>query len=450
MRISPTHGSFLCTAFVALAGLAGTAGAVSAQANGSRPNVFFDCNGPNCNNDYYRTEIGWVNWVRDAQDAGLHVIMTSLATGAGGRQYTLDFIGVAQAGYSDQLLYQTLPTDTEREALDGLTTTLALGLARFANAAGYRGLVRIEGPDPEEGDLPRRRLVSQDEVDDPWNLWVFRINGNMNLDGEETRKNTRFNGSVNASRVTPTWKLNFNANGNYEDIYRRLSSGDFEETQVDWGFRQLTAYSVADHWSVGLLTQAVRMTEFNTDFRWEVTPAIEYSFFPYEEATRRSLTAFYQIGPAHREYIDTTIYNQVEETRWEQSMEVEFSQRQTWGDASFTLRGSHFLHDTRLYNVSLRGNFEFRIVRGFSINARGDVAWVKDQIYIPREDVSDEQALLDLRRQATSYNYGLQVGFSLQFGSIFNNVVNNRFRGVPGFGGFGGGGFGGGGGGRGR
>jgi hypothetical protein len=40
------------------------------------------------------------------------------------------------------------------------------------------------------------------------------------------------------------------------------------------------------------------------------------------------------------------------------------------------------------------------------------------------------------------------VGLRIQFGSIFNNVVNNRFRRVGGFGG-GGGNFGGGGGNRG-
>ena len=46
-------------------------------------------------------------------------------------------------------------------------------------------------------------------------------------------------------------------------------------------------------------------------------------------------------------------------------------------------------------------------------------------------------------------NDDIEVGFSIQFGSIYNNVVNNRFGGGGGGGfGFGGGGGGGGGGGR--
>ena len=163
---------------------------------------------------------------------------------------------------------------------------------------------------------------------------------------------------------------------------------------------------------------------------------MEYSFFPYEESTRHSLTAFYRVGPAYRNYMDTTAFGEVEETRWEQLLEIQFSQRQSWGDASFSVRGSHYFHDTDLYNVSLRGSFNFRIVRGFSVNARGDVAWVKDQIYLKKGDISDPDALLNLQRQRTDYTYGLTVGFSIQFGSIYNNVVNNRFTGIPGFGTF--------------
>jgi hypothetical protein len=104
------------------------------------------------------------------------------------------------------------------------------------------------------------------------------------------------------------------------------------------------------------------------------------------------------------------------------------------------MRGSHFLHDIARNNVSLRGNVDFRVFRGFSVNARGNVGWVNDQIYLSSEGVSDEEALLDLRRQGTEFEYGLNIGFSVQFGSIFNNVVNNRLRGMRGFGGGGGGG----------
>ena len=37
---------------------------------------------------------------------------------------------------------------------------------------------------------------------------------------------------------------------------------------------------------------------------------------------------------------------------------------------------------------------------------------------------------LSLRQRASDFDYEISVGFSFQFGSIFNNVVNNRFSGV--------------------
>ena len=428
MRLRLTHIPFALVWLLTL-------GAPSlAESQNVRPNVFFDCNGRNCNSQYYRTEIDWVNWVNDKEVADVHVIMTSQTTGAGGNEYRLDFIGHGQAeGWEDTHLFQTLPTDTEREQLDGISHALGLGIASYAQQAGYRGLVSLTGPAPESPGAGRR-LVSQDEVDDPWNLWVFRLNGSGNLDGESTRSTTRLNGSFSANRITPTWKMNFNGNINYNRVDIELDNGNFLNVRTDWGFNPLIVYSVADHWSIGIQGQAGRMTRFNQNFRVEVTPAIEYSVFPYDEATRRAFTFFYKVGPAYRDYIEPTIYNETSELRYEQSLQMQFSQRQEWGDASLRMTGSHFLSDFERNNLAIRGDIDVRIVRGFSVNIRGDIAWVDDQIYLPLDDATDAETLLRLQQEATSFNYGIQVGFSIQFGSIFNNVVNNRFR-SAGFGG---------------
>jgi len=400
-----------------------------------RPRVFFDCGGRNCNLTYYRTEIDWVDWVRDRRDADVHIIMTSQATGAGGREYQIDFGDTGGgAAYSTQIRYQTLPTDTNREALDGIAQVLSIGLAHFAAASGNPGLVFIEGVDLNTID-PSARVVAQEEVEDPWDFWVFRLNGRANLDGEATRKTRRINGGFSASRVTPTWKMNFRGNVNYNQQEIELSDApDFVDTRTDWGFSQFVVYSLADHWSVGLQGEARRVTRFNQNFRVEVTPAAEYSFFPYEEATRRALTAFYKIGPAYRDYIEETLFGETAETRWEQALELEFSQRQEWGEASVRILGSHFLHDTGLYRLDMRGEVDFRVLRGLTLSAEGNAGWVNDQIYLSAEGATDAEALLNLQQRAQNFTYGIEVGISVQFGSIFNNVVNNRFGG--GFGGF--------------
>ena len=51
-----------------------------------------------------------------------------------------------------------------------------------------------------------------------------------------------------------------------------------------------------------------------------------------------------------------------------------------------------------------------------------------NQIYISAEGASEEEILLNLTTRQSDFNYGLVFGFSYQFGSIYNNVVNNRFR----------------------
>ena len=432
--------------FWLLAVLAFAAAPLAGQAptESALPRVFFDCDGPNCNSQYYRTEITWVNWVRDRDDSDVHVIVTSQGTGAGGREYQLDFIGEGEfEEYEDQIRYSTLPTDTDREELDGITNALAVGFARFAQEAGFRGLVSISGQRGAD-DAPVEGVVAADEVEDPWDLWVFRINGSANINGEDTRDTRRINSFVSASRVSPTWKINFFGNVNYNRLrIERTGEDDFINERTDYGFTQLVVYSLADHWSVGIRGEVRRIVSFNQDFRWEFTPGVEYSFFPYEEATRRALTFYYEIGPSYRDYIRKTAFGQWHETRFEQSMEIDFSQRQPWGDAGLAIRGSHFLHDLDLYNFSIRGDIDFRIVRGFSVNARANVGWVNDQIYLAGGENDSAEELLDLVRRAQSFTYGMQFGFSFQFGSIFNNVVNNRFGG-GGFGGFFGGGGGGG------
>ena len=400
------------------------------------PRIFFDCEGQTCRlSNEIRIQIPWVSWVRDQSDADLHVITTSTSTGSGGVVMQVDYIGLGSfSDYTDQMQFFASPTDTSREWTDSGVHTLGIGLARFADVAGYRGIVNLIGTELNE-NLASERIVSRDEVEDPWNLWVFRLNTSGEFDGESSRETLRTNGSFNASKVTPTWKHNFRVSVNSNRIEQELTSGTFKDTRVDWSVNQYSAYALTDHWSIGTRFESRRMERYNQKIRFELTPAIEYSVFPYPEATRRAFTFSYLIGPAYREYFEETIWGKLEETRWEQAAEIEFSQRQTWGDASLEAKASHFLHDIDRHNVSLSANADVRITRGLSLNLRGNVSWVDDQIWLAGGGITDEEALLNLQAQATNYRYGFDVGLSFQFGSIFNNVVNNRFRGTEGFGG---------------
>ena len=437
---TPSHAGAAFACLTAITLLAEPDDRLSAQGqggvNGDRVSVFLDCASRFCDLTYFRTELPWVNWVRIPEGADVHLIMTSQATGSGGREYQFDFIGNGDFGYEEQLAHQASPTDTDRETLDEIAHTLGVGLLYFAatngfieSVDGFDEIVDVLDIHSEELD-PGERVVTVQEVEDPWDFWVFRLGGRTELNGEQTRQTRRIDGNFSASRVTPTWKMNFRGNVNYNQ--REIDLADettFTDSRTDWGFSHLIAYSLAEHWSVGVQGEMRRIVRFNQAFRAEMTPALEYSFFPYEEATRRALTLFYQIGPAYRSYLEETVFGQMEETRWEQSLEFELSQRQPWGDASISMTGSHYLHDIDLYNVRLGGDIDFRIARGVSINAEGNISWVNDQIYLSAEGATDAEALLNLQQRSQDFNYSLQLGFSFQFGSIYNNVVNNRFQG---------------------
>lgn len=437
MRATSTLGSLAVAAAILISGLAAPA---SAQQSNTPLRVFFDCQGPSCEQQFYRTEIDWVTWVTQQEDADVHVIIASIQNASGGREYDIRFVGQYDLeGIEDALVFRSLGTDVEQERLDGITEVLEVGFARLAILNGLRGVVQVTGVEAAGIDATER-VVSSEEVDDPWNLWVFEIGGNVELNGEDLQSQRQIRGNFSADRVTPEWILGIDFR--YGNNYRRIERSDgsiFENTLEDYTGSLEFVKAIADHWSLGVTGSIGAQPRFNQDFRWEVLPGIEYSYFPYVEATRRALTAFYQIGPAHRDYEEVTIFGETEETRLEHLLRFEFSQRQPWGNASVNLQGEQFLHDTGLYNVSLGGRIDVRLFRGLNMNVNGSYSFGDNQIFLSAGGQSDEEILLRLRQRQTNEQYRFQVGFEYQFGSIYNNIVNNRFDGRSGFGGGGGG-----------
>ena len=57
--------------------------------------VYLDCQGGvrGCDRDFFVQELGFVNWVRDRFDSDVHLLLTSLNAGTGGREITVNFLG---------------------------------------------------------------------------------------------------------------------------------------------------------------------------------------------------------------------------------------------------------------------------------------------------------------------------------------------------------------------
>ncbi len=395
-----------------------------------RLNVFLECGGRGCDLGFYQDQIAWVNWVSDPTDADVQASLAAAALPGGGREFQIDFAVTDIEGGDDRLFYRSSSDDTFQEEIEGIATILSIGFARYATLVGFRQFVAVRSLETIGIDADER-VVDAQEVDDPWNLWVFTVGGSGRFSGSQTRKSERLNANFSARRTTPTWKMSFVGAGSIlkRDIER--SDGSILSTdERDWRFNVGVTYTLAEHWSVDLSSLSSKPhPRYNQNFRGDLTPGIEFSIFPYQEATRRAVTLRYTVAFTYRNYEEITIFGKLEEAVWEEELRLRATMRQSWGEASASINTSHVLGDFDKHNVALVGGFSFRVVRGLRFNASGNISWVTDQLYVSSRGVSDEEALLRLRTRRSTFNKGLNFGFSYQFGSIFNNTVNNRFGG---------------------
>lgn len=393
--------------------------------------VFLDCRSGGCDQEFFRTELAWVDHVRDQKDADVHVLVTGQGTGGGGTEYTVRFIGHGQwEGQEDTLRRhsEAAATDDGRRRL--LTQVFALGLARFASATPIGATLRVAAP---SAAVPGRQTTA---ADDPWNYWVFRTNFNLNLNGEAKSDFTNLNANQSLNRTTAEWKINFNGGVSYNESAYELTSGEiFHSYRRAWNVNNLTVKSLGDHWSVAGKAGASRSSYNNQQLNVRVAPGVEYNVFPYSESTEHELTVQWTTGINHFVYDEVTIYGKTEETKWDQTLMSRLNLRQPFGTVSLTVEAAHYIGDPGKYRLALFADNELRITRGLSLRLDGSYQILHDQLYLPLGEASDEEIIARQRQLATSYRFSLAVGFTYRFGSINNNVVNPRF------GGGGGGGF---------
>jgi len=388
----------------------------------ARLRVFIDCE-YECDTEYLRQTIEFIDYVRDRETADLHVLVTTQGTGGGGTAWNLKFIG--QDYFKDRnhsLTFTTATTASDDDRRKELARVFKVGLVSYAAETAVAPNL----------DVSFRRNGEETTASKPekdrWNFWVFRLGAGGNMSGELSSNNRSYRLNFSASRTTEQWKVNVSMFGNTNQSTFKVSEDLTVKSNTNgWNINTLAVKSFGPRWSYGARSSISHSSFSNTGRSIGASPAIEFDFFPYSESTRRSLTIQYSAGATTFRYRELTIFDKFEETVPSHSLNTSLGLRAPWGSLGGMANISQHLNHMDRYRISINGNTDIRLFKGFSFNIYSQYDKIADQIGLRKEEATTEEVLLRLKQRATGYSYYFSFGINYSFGSIFNSTVNPRF-----------------------
>lgn len=378
--------------------------------------VFLDCH--QCDMDYIRSEITFVNFVRERKAADVYIMITIQLTGSGGREYTLDFMG--RNGYYDihnTLKYASHREDTNDEQRRGLARVIKVGLVPYAARTAMGDFLDVNF---EKKVLPR-------VTTDNWDSWVFSVGVSGSMSGEASRDFASLSGYLSANRVTPECKLRLGLSANLNSSRFRIEDETLRSSADSQSFSGLYVVSLSGRLSAGSWLAVSSSSYHNIALAVNPAPAVEYNFFPYSVSTRKQLRLLYRVGFHFNKYQEETIYDKTKENVLGQTLSMTLEIKEPWGHISSSLSGSNLLTDFSKNRLEFWGGVSLHVFKGLAVNLSGQYSRIHDQISLPKSEASLDEILLQRKMLATNYNYGLSVGISYTFGSVFSGVVNPRF-----------------------
>lgn len=383
--------------------------------------LFLDCD--DCDMNFIRKEIPYINYVRDVREAQVYILETKQSAGSGGKQFTFIFLGQGEfMGMTDTLKYTSSPDQTSTIIREQRTKMLKLGLLRYVARTALIS----------EIDIIHNAELEQEEVTDRWNNWVFELATEPQYQSEEANKELELRNSINISKVTQDIKLEiemdqfFNREKFIENVNTPSATTNTYSTS-EKSMDILYVKSLGDHWSAGFKWDLGSSTRENYGFKTNILPSVEYDIYPYSESTHRQLRIMYSAGYQYNNYLDTTVFNMHREGLGLQMVNVAFQVQKKWGSINLALVGSNYFHDFSKNRLELMSSVNIRIFKGLSLRINGGVAHINDQLNLKKGDISEAERLLQLRELATKYRIEGGVELTYTFGSIYNNVVNPRF-----------------------
>lgn len=391
------------------------------------PNFYIDCQSY-CDIQFLKNEMTYVNFVRDRAAADIYCMLTAIETGNGGRRFTLLAYGQKQFEHqSDSLEFTTAPAVSEDVIRQALKTNLEKILVPYLLRTPMAEWIKFTYEKPEKKD-------STVAVRDPWNFWTFSVGVNLFANGDANYGNFSYSGNMAANRVTNARKTRFSFFANENRDKYVFEDSDGSETVTRTVTRSVYAsfsevYSLNNHLSAGFFTNYNASIYSNFKTKLGINAAVEYNFFPYKNAANRRFTANYFLGPEHRIYVDTTVYDHTKETLLHHNAGISYYEVKKWGTINASAYYGSFLHNSKLNNFSFNSFIDLNLFKGFTLGFGGFFGINHDQINLRKSGATRDETLLRIKELESGYNFFFSTRVNYTFGSNNSNVVNPRFDG---------------------
>ncbi|MDD8025870.1 MAG: hypothetical protein PHI34_05110 [Acidobacteriota bacterium] len=380
------------------------------------PRVYLDCG--SCDIEYIKTEVTFVNYVRDRTEAQVHILITTQQTGSGGHEYLLTFLGQNEfKGLDDTVQYFSNSTDTDDEIRKGLVKALKIGLAGYAARTPIAARLSVQYAAPPAAAA----------AVDRWHSWVFNLSADGYFNGEQSIGSRNWSANASANRITTKSKLRLGLTADFDADRYEYEGVSTTSRQEGYDFSGLYVAALGEHWSAGLALDVESSTYDNTRLQISPSPAIEFNVFPYAQSSRRQLRFLYKLGFESVRYREETIYFKTRDNLFKHALKISLEMKEKWGSISASLSGEQYFHDLSKYELDLYGVVTVNLFKGLSMYVAGGGGQIRNQLGLIKGEASLDEILLQRRQLATSYEYFVMAGVSFTFGSIYTNVVNPRF-----------------------
>lgn len=420
-----------------------------AAASSGPPKLFLSCP-QGCFEDYLRQELSYFDLVRDRHQAEWTLFIVRQATGNGGERLTVTVFPRAQSlppsqrrQPSSRVRVGEVPRVDASEVLPELAPQIVRELITPPGTslerqrrellervleALYIGLLPTEHARAFRLELPGRDGVALSSLEDPWDYWV--ITPQIYAAGNVGRRSYSgyFELGLNLRRITEQDKLML-----YADYGRELKRFVLEDGRDvrgnirNWEFTSQHAHSVGTHWAIGSTFQVEGVEYENLAAHTHLGPVVEFNVFPYTQNATDLLTFSYQAGVWTNWYEKPTIFGRTRELRPYHALAVITDLNQPWGSVQLGTQLNSFIDQPE--QLRLRGVAEtsLQLFEGFALTLALYGSWIRDQISLRAEQVSDVDLLLGTQQLPSDFSVSGELIFSYAFGSIHNTIVNPRF-----------------------